>query len=173
MTKYNLVNPYIDGNLNTNVKAKSVLKAAGKMYEDVLSPLFLTSTPELNFTIEGGGKYYHFTVKETVKGDKAKFKIEEFNGKVDDSKFKTKLNEIQEQSGGKHKKHKNKDDDDDSSSSSSDSPSHNYISRYYYSPYIYTPYNYVNTGTYYTYYPVLNYSYVLPTTYYSIWGSWS
>jgi hypothetical protein len=165
MTKYNLVNPYMDGNLNTSIKASSELKAAGKIYEQVLSPIFITSAPEFNFTIEGGGKLYHFTVKESVKGDDAKFKIEKFNGTVDDAKFKTKLSEIQEQSGGKHK-HKRK-DDDSSSSSSSDSPSYYSINRYCYSPYIYTPY--INSGSsiYYTI-PIISPTYITPTTYYSI-----
>ena len=155
MTKYNLVNPLIDGNINTCVKAKSDLKGAGKMYETVLAPLFLTSAPKFNFTIEGGGKLYHYTVKETVKGDSAKFKIEKFDGNVDEGKFLEKLNEVkkQNQSGGKSKhRHKSKDDDSSSSSSSSDSPSYYSISRYCYSPYIYTPY--VNYGTTYTYMPI-------------------
>lgn len=163
MTKYNLVNPYIDGNFNTTIKAETVMKAAGKMYEEVLSPLFITSTSQFNFSIEGGGKMYHFSVNEKLKGDNAKFKIEKFNGKVDDSKFITKLNEIKEQSGGKHK---NKHKDDDSSSSSSDSPSHYSISSYYYSPYIYTPY--VNTSFYY--YPFISPTYLTPTSCWSIYG---
>jgi hypothetical protein len=166
MTKYNLVNPYIDGNLNTSIKASSELKAAGKIYEQVLAPMFITSAPEFNFTIEGGGELYHYTVKETVKGEDAKFKIEKFNGKVDDAKFKTKLSEIKEQSGGKHKR---KDDDDSSSSSSSDSPPYYSISRYCYSPYVYTPY--ISTGTSISYtVPVLSPIYVTPTTYYWYWG---
>jgi hypothetical protein len=165
MTKYNLVNPHIEGNVVTSVKAKSDLKGAGKMYEKVIAPLFVTSAPEYNFSIEGGGKIYHYTVKETVKGDSAKFKIEKFGGDVDNKKFIEKLNEIKTQSGGKSKhRHKSKDDDSSSSSSSSDSPSYYSISRYYYSPYIYTPY--VN----YTTIPILNPTLVTPTTYYSIYG---
>jgi hypothetical protein len=139
MTKYNLVNPYIDGKMNTSVKASNDLKGAGKIYKKILAPIFITSAPEFNFTIEGDGQLFHYTVQESVKGDDAKFKIEKFNGKVDDAKFKAKFNEIKTQSGGKSK-HKYKDDDDDSSSSSSDSPSYYSIYRYCYSPYIYTPY---------------------------------
>jgi hypothetical protein len=170
MTKYNLVNPYIDGNINTSVKANNELKGAGKMYEKVLAPIFITSAPEFNFSIEGEGKIYHYTVKESVKGDNAKFKIEKFDGKVDNDKFKTKLHEIKIQSGGKSKhKHKSKDDDSSSSSSSSDSPSHYSISRYCYSPYIYTPYT--TTGTSYTYtVPILSPTYMLPTTHYYYWN---
>lgn len=122
MTKYNLVNPLIEGNMNTSVKASTELKGAGRMYEKVIAPLLITSAPKFNFTMEGGGKMYHFTVKESVKGDSAKFKIEKFDGEVDENKFKSKLNEVKTQSGGKSKhRHKSK-DDDSSSSSSSDSP---------------------------------------------------
>jgi hypothetical protein len=167
MTKYNLVNPHIDGNLNTNVKANSVLKAAAKIYEEVLSPLFITSAPKLNFSIEGGGKIYHFTVTETVKGDNAKFKIEKFDGKVDDAKFKVKLNEIYEQSGGKKKHKRDKSLDDDSSSSSDSSPYYS-INRYYYSPYIYTPY--INSSINYYSVPIFSPVYVTPTTYFYLWG---
>jgi hypothetical protein len=139
MTNYKLVNPFIDGNINTRVKENSPLKAAGKIYEDVLAPLFLTSAPEMNYTIEGGGKFYHFTVKESVKGDDAKFKISEFNGKINDKNLSKRISELEEQSGGKSKhKHRRKDDDD--SSSSSDSPSYYSIKKYCYSPYIYEPY---------------------------------
>jgi hypothetical protein len=163
MTKYNLVNPYIDGKMNTSVKASNDLKGAGKIYEKVLAPIFITSAPEFNFTIEGDGLLFHYTVKESVKGDNAKFKIEKFNGKVDDAKFKAKFNEIKTQSGGKSK-HKSKyDDDDSSSSSSSDSPSYYSINRYCYSPYVYTPY--INSTFYYTF-PIISPAVVTPTTYY-------
>jgi hypothetical protein len=163
MTKFNLVNPLIDGNIHTSVKANSGLKAAGKIYEKVLAPMFITSAPEFKFSIEGGGKIYHYVVNETVKGDNASFKIEKFDGKIDNEKFKTKLNEIQTQTGGKSKhRHKSK-DDDDSSSSSSDSPPYYSISRYYYSPYIYTPYTYSTI-------PIINPTLVTPTTYYYFWG---
>jgi hypothetical protein len=166
MTKYKLINPYIDSKMKTSVNASSDLKGAGKMYEQVIAPLFITSAPEFNFTMEGDGQLYHYTVRETVKGDSAKFKIEKFDGKVDNKKFLEKFNDIKNQnhSGGKSK-HRSK-DDDSSSSSSSDSPSYYSINRYYYSPYFYTPY--VTTGT--TYYPVLSPTVLTPTTVYSIYG---
>ena len=150
MTKYNLINPYIDGTLETTVKVSSkstILEAAGQMYKDVLAPIFITTAGDnFNFSMEGGGKIYHFTVSETVSNDNAKFKISEFKGDIDDHKLKKKINEIHEQTGGKRKhRHKN---DDSSSSSSSDSSPYYSINRYYYSPYIYTPYT--TTYPYYT-----------------------
>ena len=156
MTKYNLINPYIQGTLETAINVSSklpILEAAGQMYKDILSPMFITSAGEnFNFSMQGGGKIHHFTVSETVNKDNAKFKISEFKGNVDDIKLQKKINEISEQNGGKRKhKHKHKDDDDSSSSSSSsDSPPYYSISRYYYSPYIYNPYVNSYTSTYYT-----------------------
>jgi hypothetical protein len=166
MTKYKLINPYIDSKMKTTVSASSELQGAGKIYENVLAPIFITSAPEFNFTIEGGGQLYHYTVRETVKGDSAKFKIEQFDGKVDNKKFLEKFNEIKTQSGGKSKHRHRSKDDDSSSSSSSDSPSYYSINRYCYSPYFYNPY--ITTGT--TYYPVLSPTVLTPTTVYSIYG---
>jgi len=165
MTKYNLVNPLIEGNIKTSIKASNELEGAGKIYEEILAPMFITSVKEFKFSFEGGGKMYHYNVTESVNGDNAKFKIEKFNGVVNDKKFKTKLNEIMEQSGGKSK-HKHKKDDDSSSSSSSDESSYRF-SRYCYSPYIYSPY--INTGYSYTL-PYISPTYFYPYSYTYIWG---
>ena len=166
MTKYNLINPYIDGSLETTINVcskSSVLEAAGQMYKDVLAPIFITAAGDnFNFSIESGGKIHHFTVSETVSNDNAKFKISEFKGNVDNSKLRKKINEINELSGGK-RKHRHKDDDSSSSSSSDSSPYYS-INRYYYSPYIYTPY----TNTYYTV-PLISPVYITPNTYWSIY----
>jgi hypothetical protein len=166
MTKFKLVNPHIEGNIDITVKAKSELKAAGKMYETVLAPLFLTSAPKFNFTIKSDKKFYHFTVNESVNGDKAKYRIHKFNGKVDNTELNEKLNYFKEQDvqdGGKHK-HKHK-DDSSSSSSDSDSPPFYSISRYYYSPYIYTPIVPTTVPVTFTI-PVLSPVYLHPYTYY-------
>ena len=165
MTKYNLVNPLIEGNINTTVKASDELKGAGKIYEEILAPMFITSVSEFKFSIEGGGKIYHYNVSETVKGDNAKYKIEEFTGKADDKKLKNKLKELNEQSGGKSK-HKHKKDDDSSSSSSSSEESYYRFNRFCYSPYIYSPY--INTGYSYTL-PYISPIYFYPNSYTYIW----
>jgi hypothetical protein len=168
MTKYNLINPYIDGTLETTINVSSKLskiEAAGQMFKDVLAPIFITSVGDnFNFSMEGGGKIHHFTVSETVANDNAKFKISEFKGSVDDNKLRKKINEISDLEGGK-RKHRHKDDDSSSSSSSSDSPSYYSINRYYYSPYIYTPY--VNTYYYTT--PIITPVYITPSTVMSFW----
>ena len=166
MTKYNLVNPYIEGGLKTTASAKNEMKAAAKIYNEILSPIFITSAPKFNFSIEGGGKYYHFTVKENVKGENVKFKIEKFNGKVDNGNFAKKIGELQEQEGGK-RKHK---DDDSSSSSSSDSPPYYSISRYCYSPYIYTPIVTTSTPVTISYTaPFISPHYLTPSSYFYYW----
>ena len=168
MTKYNLVNPLIEGNINTTVKASDELKGAGKIYEEILAPMFITSISEFKFSIEGGGKLYHYNVKETLKGENAKFKIEEISGKVEEKTLRQKLKEHKsDQSGGKSK-HKHKKDDDDSSSSSSSSSEELYrFNRFYYSPYIYTPY--INTGYSYTL-PYISPTYFYPYSSLNIYG---
>jgi len=154
MTQYNLFNPYIEGNMKTSVKASNQLKAACKIYQDVLAPMFLTSMPEFHFSLESEKKVYNYKVTENLKGGDVKFKIEEFNGDVDSKKLLSKVRELKnekKQDGGKSKhKHKHKKDDDDSSDSSSSSSDESpyRFSRYCYSPYIYNPY--INTGYSYT-----------------------
>jgi hypothetical protein len=167
MTKYNLVNPFIEGNMNTTVKANSELEGAGKIYKEILAPMFITSIKEFKFSIEGGGKLYHYNVKETLNGDNAKFKIEQIAGKVENKILKDKLKELNDQSGGKSK-HKHKKDDDDSSSSSSSEELYRF-NRFYYSPYIYTPF--INTGYSYTL-PYISPTYFYPNSSLNIWGYW-
>jgi len=170
MTKYNLVNPFIEGNMNTSVKASGELEGAGKIYEQILAPMFITSVSEFKFSIEGDGKLYHYIVKENVKKDSAKFKIEKIGGHTDDKKLKNKLKELkeEEQSGGKSKhKHKHNKDDDSSSSSSSSEESYYRFNRFCYSPYIYSPY--INTGYSYTL-PYISPTYFYPYSYLNIWG---
>ena len=170
MTKYNLVNPFIEGNINTTVKASDELKGAGKIYQEILAPMFITSVSEFKFSIEGGGKLYHYNVKESLNGDNAKFKIEEISGKVEVKKLKEKLKELNKendnQDGGKSK-HKHKKDDDSSSSSSSSDESYYKFNRFYYSPYIYTPY--INTGYSYTL-PYISPTYFYPYSSLNIYG---
>ena len=167
MTKYNLVNPLIEGNIKTSIKASSELEGAGKIYEEILAPMFITSVKEFKFSFEGGGKMYHYNVTETVNGDNAKFKIEKISGKVEEKTLKQKLKEHKsEQSGGKSK-HKHKKDDDSSSSSSSSEESYYRFNKFYYSPYIYTPY--INTGYSYTL-PYISPNYFWPYSSLNIYG---
>jgi len=110
---YKLVNPYIQGDFKSSIKAQNSVLAAKTFYKN-LSEHFNNSIPKFYFTIQkggsGSGKYYHFVVKEKKgKNDEVNFKVEPFNDAIEDSKlsaFKSKLNAFQnkfEQAGGKKK----------------------------------------------------------------------
>lgn len=115
---YQLVNPYIEGQLETTFDGSTPLKAATKCWSK-LSSMFTNCVPYFAFTLQEGGKLHHFVVNEKVdKNNKVSFKLKEYNnvdeGKV--NKFLSKVKQLQE--GGKRRK---KHSDDDSSSSDSDS----------------------------------------------------
>ena len=105
---YRLVNPYIQGEMSTSVKSKNSLSAGRTFYKN-LSEHFNNSVPKFYFTIQkgnsGNGKYYHFEVKETKKGDEVKFDIKPYsNGDDSMVNFEGKLNKMKakfEQAGGK------------------------------------------------------------------------
>jgi hypothetical protein len=75
---YKLVNPYIRGEFETKLKTKNSVEAARKFYNS-LSEHFNNSVPKFYFTIQKGGsskgKFYHFEVEETRKGDEVDFSI--------------------------------------------------------------------------------------------------
>ena len=129
MTKYNLVNPCIGGELNTQYGGKSQLDAAKNAWED-LSQYLTNSVPKFAFTLErtSDGKLYHFTVNEKAgKGKEASFSITELDLSLSPkqvSSLKNDYNRIQNQLdgqfGGKKNRHREEGDEDDSSSSDSD-----------------------------------------------------
>ena len=75
---YKLVNPYIRGEFETKIKTKNSVDAARKFYNS-LSEHFNNSVPKFYFTIQKGGsnkgKFYHFEVQESRKGDDVNFSI--------------------------------------------------------------------------------------------------
>ena len=75
---YKLVNPYIRGEFDTKMKTKNSIEAARKFYNS-LSEHFNNSVPKFYFTIQKGGsskgKFYHFEVEESRKGDDVDFSI--------------------------------------------------------------------------------------------------
>jgi hypothetical protein len=107
---YNLVNPYIQGDIKTSVKSKNSINAAKTIYKN-LSEHFNNSIPKFYFTIQkgssGNGKYYHFLVKEVREKDEVKFNVEPYTTHNSDSsidKFKSKLDTFKtkfNQAGGK------------------------------------------------------------------------
>jgi hypothetical protein len=67
---YCLVNPHIEGEIDTKIKSNNSLKAAKVFYKN-LSQHFNNNIPKFYFTVQkggsGNGKYYHFVVKEVRK----------------------------------------------------------------------------------------------------------
>ena len=75
---YRLINPHIEGDMKTKVKAKNSVEAAKIIYTN-LSEHFNNNLPKFNFTIQKGssgkGKYYSFQTKEARNGEDVKFSI--------------------------------------------------------------------------------------------------
>ena len=75
---YRLINPHIEGDMRTKVKAKNSVEAAKIIYTN-LSEHFNNNLPKFNFTIQKGssgkGKYYSFQTKEIKNGEDVKFSI--------------------------------------------------------------------------------------------------
>lgn len=162
VNSYVLVNPHIEGNFKSNIKAKNSHEAANVFYKN-LSEHFNNFVPKFHFSIQkgssGDGKFYHFEVKEQMKDKEVTFKVRpmtieseaelvsSFKSKLEN--FKAKLN----QDGGKKKtkksskskKHNLSDDDSDFDDSSDDfyrraksyAPSNQPIYYWWYDPYLY------------------------------------
>lgn len=174
VNKYHLVNPHIDGDFKSTVTAKNSLEAANKLYSK-LSEHFNNSVPQFYFTIQKGGKYSHFQVKESRNDNEVSFLIKSYTIENEDSikQFKTKLDNYKnKQDGGKKskkskksKKHDDSDDSDDSSSSSDyyirPNMSSQPIYSWWYDPFLYNV-NSVYIPTFYSYVtPIIELS-VLP-----------
>lgn len=155
---YVLVNPHIEGNFKSKIKARNSNEAANMFYTN-LSEHFNNSVPQFHFSVQkgssGSGKYYHFEVKENRDHNDVSFKInpyeikneheaiQQFESKL--ANFKTKF----AQDGGKKKKSKKskKNSSDSSSDSSSDNniykrtksylPTNQPIYYWWYDPHVY------------------------------------
>lgn len=122
MTKFNLVNPYIQGSLTTETDNKSPLGAAKALYSK-LSKHFKNNVPSYYFSImDENEKVFHFHVTEKKSGKEVNFTIEP--AKMTKANEKKMVNvvtkKMKEQNGGK-KFLEDKDSDSESSSSSSSS----------------------------------------------------
>ncbi len=155
---YVLVNPHIEGNFKSKIKAKNSQEAANIFYKN-LSEHFNNFVPKFHFTIQkgssGDGKLSHFEVKEQMEDKEVTFKVrpmsikgeeeavQSFKSRLDN--FKAKLN----QDGGKKKAKKSSkhdlDDDSDFDDSSDDFyrraksyvPTTQPIYYWWYDPYLY------------------------------------
>jgi hypothetical protein len=150
MKSYILVNPHIEGSVETKFKTKTANEAASLAYETV-SKYFSNNLPKFSFTLQkaGSDKFYHFDVSEKInKNDKIKFLIKP-NESISSVEGLKKFIETNEENlaGGKNKSKKYRFDDDSSDSSSSSSGSDD--DYYYY----YKPVNRSLPITYWSYYP--------------------
>ena len=183
---YMLVNPYIEGKLETKVKAQNSQEAANMLYKS-LSEHFNNSVPSFHFTIQKGGSgkgsLYHFEVKESRSNNEVNFSIKSMNIKGVselEEKFKTRLSQVKDklaQEGGKKNKKSKKSkkhDISDSSDSDLDSSSEDYkraksyvpvnqpIYYWWYDPYVYRI-DSVYVPTLYSYLtPRMEYAILLP-----------
>ena len=115
MNTYKLVNPHIEGSVNTTVKAKNSSAASKKIYKEI-SKHFNSSVPNFFFTIQKGGsgkgKYYSYRVRETFEAENevnSEFKLIEVSN-VDSKmkKFKSQVKKVVDQQDGGAKKKKSK-----------------------------------------------------------------
>jgi hypothetical protein len=117
--KYNLVNPYIEGDIKTEFEGSSSLKAADECWSK-LSTYFTNYVPQFAFSLKSSkGSLHHFMVNENTENGKVSYSISALENKVskkNEDIIKDSANKLQ-QGGKRHKKH---DDDDSSSSSDSD-----------------------------------------------------
>lgn len=130
VNSYVLVNPHIEGAFERKIKAENSREASNTFYKS-LSEHFNNSIPTFHFTIQkgssGGGKLYHFEVKESRKKKEVTFSIKPITIQGEEEsvkRFKKNLENFKSkftQDGGKHHKKHHKKQNDDSSSSSSDS----------------------------------------------------
>lgn len=162
---YKLINPYIQGDFKSSLKANNSINAARHFYKK-LSEHFNNNVPVFYLSIQkGSDKYYHFKIKENKNKEEISYSVEpyiikdqekllqSFKGKLND--FKTKF----KQAGGKKKKkkHSKKLSSDDDNNSSDD---------YYVYAQTYKPV--VSTPLYYWWYDPLLYninSVYIPTFY--------
>ena len=150
MPNYKLINPRIEGSLETSFQGNNIMSIAKRVWEDV-SQYITNNVPKFAFTLENSqtGKLHHFCVKEQLKGgSSAKYNISEISVKLNDKQLKEFKNKSQKAGMKGGKKDKDKDDDDDDSSTSSDDvfsaiQLHNLYSRsqpivyWWYDPWIY------------------------------------
>ena len=132
---YRLINPYIEGSLNTIVHAKNAFSAGKKIYNQ-LSDYFTNHVENFNMTIMNveTKDLTHYNIKEKRAGGSIDFFVDMLANnlpKKTESELINHIVKIEKQSGGKKHRHYK---DDDSSDTSDTSDSDSYLS----------PYNYYN-----------------------------
>lgn len=139
MTKkntYKLINPHIEGSMNTSVTSSNSNRAGKKMYTE-MSKHFLNKVDNFFMTIKNNdsGKLSHFKISEKkgANDDNVDFEIQPINDSFSDEFDKNLLSEVDKienegriknkQDGGKHRHRRRHHKDDSESSSLGDSDS--------------------------------------------------
>lgn len=120
MVQYKLINPYIEGELQTTFDASSPDTAAKKAW-NTLSSVFTNDVPQFAFTLQAGGKLHHYKVKETIKNNQVNFNMTRINNVtaqneqslINGSKNAKAMAGGAARKGGKRKIPKDDDEDDD------------------------------------------------------------
>lgn len=156
---YRLINPYIEGDVETVAKSRNSTRAAKKIYDNI-SQHFQNRVDNFFMTTQNlqTKDLSHFLVRETKnKEGEIKYGVKSLSGNFDtdiEKNLLKNINNLEKQSGGKHKNKRKRhrlDDDDDTDSdtdSSSDSFDDDFkfpsqpVSRF---TYFYLPYFKINT----------------------------
>jgi hypothetical protein len=123
MVNYKLINPFINGEFNSNFSGGSPLSAATKTW-NTLSKYYMNNLPRTAFTLmnTANNKLSHFSVKETINNkDVTDTQITEIPNlkitKAHLNKFRKNIDKLlNKQDGGKRKRYKDDDSDSDSDS---------------------------------------------------------
>ncbi len=129
MTKYELINPYIEGEFDRTFNGKSH-NDAGKAAWEAISQHVTNNVPRFAFTIRkvSDGTLHHFEVSEQVEGETVDYNLNKLSLKTtkkQEGEFNSCFNKFKNSklmTGGR-RHHKKRGDDDDDSSSTSDSDS--------------------------------------------------
>lgn len=125
--KYKLVNPMIEGTLQTEFEGNSTIEAAQTAWNTISKHIY-DNVPKFAFTLrDKDGKLHNFVINEVESatknnGGKIKYKLASLGGvnKNIERAFKNKLVEVEQsrkQSGGvRHKRYNNLDEDSDEDS---------------------------------------------------------
>jgi hypothetical protein len=123
---YRLINPYIEGSVDTTVKAKNSFSAGKKIYNNI-SDYFTNHVEDFNMTIQNletkGLTHFRINEKKT-NGNAVDFNLVKLEGDLPAATEKKLINVVDgldKQTGGRKHHHHHRDDDSSESSSSSSS----------------------------------------------------
>ena len=119
---YQLINPYIEGQMSTRVTSKSPFRAGKSLYQS-LSTHFNNPVEQFYITIrnERTNDLHHFRIDEVMDGDdEVTFSLRPLEGHFDDDINAGLVNRVTGMHGGRHRR-RYRDDSDSSDSSDSDS----------------------------------------------------